>query len=411
MVIGADRIDQPLSPALELVEVVGDVGGEVGGLAVGADQDPILVVAEGRGPQPHGALAVVHVAAGPQSLDGALHLARIVERPLREPGVEADAEAVRVRSIRSRIAAVPRLASSSRSAGVRPGGGQLAGQLGDVLASVAVLGRLASLHPGGDRLGEPAHLAADVVEQVLPLDRRARRAPGAGRVSPRTRRPLPLATVSGPVGLAETNSTSTRSGGFGRAGPNSSPASSRRRRLSRCQRSARKTLTKPGPATSMPLGARTEARSELIAEQPGDLPGRLTAGRREQHRGVGRVVAELGLRRALQRGRERLGRRRRGGPRPPSGSPREAPERVGHVAKLLEPATPPRGGWPRPVSCWYATEKRQRRDCGRDGPAGRGVIAAVGGRVSAMVAPWLRGGRPRRRRCGPWSMDGCRSAP
>ena len=48
VVVGAEHVDQPAEAALELVPVVGDVGGEVGRLAVGADQHPVLVVAEGR---------------------------------------------------------------------------------------------------------------------------------------------------------------------------------------------------------------------------------------------------------------------------------------------------------------------------------------------------------------------------
>ena len=57
VVVGAEHVDQQVEAALELVAVVGDVGGEVGRRAVGADQDPVLVVAELRGPQPDGALA------------------------------------------------------------------------------------------------------------------------------------------------------------------------------------------------------------------------------------------------------------------------------------------------------------------------------------------------------------------
>src|SRR6185503_14791012 len=51
-----------------------------------------------------------------------------------------------------------------------PGDGKVLRKLPDVLTGVAVLGRLTPLHSSGDRLGEPAYLAADVVEQVLPLD-------------------------------------------------------------------------------------------------------------------------------------------------------------------------------------------------------------------------------------------------
>ena len=63
VVVGAEHVDQALEAALELVPVVGDVGGEVGRLAVGADQDPVLVVAEVGRAQPERALALVGVAA------------------------------------------------------------------------------------------------------------------------------------------------------------------------------------------------------------------------------------------------------------------------------------------------------------------------------------------------------------
>ena len=63
VMVGAEHVDQPVEAALELVPVVGDVGGEVGRLAVGADQDPVLVVAELGGAQPERALVAVDVAA------------------------------------------------------------------------------------------------------------------------------------------------------------------------------------------------------------------------------------------------------------------------------------------------------------------------------------------------------------
>src|SRR4029077_9586392 len=55
-------------------------------------------------------------------------------------------------------------------AGVDPLGGDRLAQLGHVLAFVAVLGQLFSLHPGGDRAGEVGDLGAGVVDVVLALD-------------------------------------------------------------------------------------------------------------------------------------------------------------------------------------------------------------------------------------------------
>jgi hypothetical protein len=48
--------------ALALVDVVGGVGGEVGELAVGLDQHPVLVVVEVGGAQPQRAVGLEHVA-------------------------------------------------------------------------------------------------------------------------------------------------------------------------------------------------------------------------------------------------------------------------------------------------------------------------------------------------------------
>ena len=54
--------------------------------------------------------------------------------------------------------------------GVDPLGGDLLGELGDVVAAVAVLGRLPAGHPGRDREREALDLAAGVVDVVLAPD-------------------------------------------------------------------------------------------------------------------------------------------------------------------------------------------------------------------------------------------------
>ena len=65
---------------------------------------------------------------------------------------------------------MPRSAERLAVGGVEPLGGDPLGQLGHVLALVAVLGRLLAGHPGGDRVGEAADLAAGVVDVELALD-------------------------------------------------------------------------------------------------------------------------------------------------------------------------------------------------------------------------------------------------
>src|SRR3954465_6256064 len=42
VVVGAEDVDQAVEAALQLVPVIGDVGRQVGRLAVGADQHPVL---------------------------------------------------------------------------------------------------------------------------------------------------------------------------------------------------------------------------------------------------------------------------------------------------------------------------------------------------------------------------------
>jgi hypothetical protein len=46
MMIGAPHVDHPIKTALELFQVVGDIRGEVGGLAVFPLHHPIFFIAE-----------------------------------------------------------------------------------------------------------------------------------------------------------------------------------------------------------------------------------------------------------------------------------------------------------------------------------------------------------------------------
>ena len=104
VVVGAEDVDQLLGAPLELVAVVGDVGGEVGRLAVRADQHPVLVVAELGRPQPDRALALVYVPA-------LAELARAPRRP--RPPRAARARRTSCRSSRRSAPASPRSAPAS----------------------------------------------------------------------------------------------------------------------------------------------------------------------------------------------------------------------------------------------------------------------------------------------------------
>ena len=91
MVVGAPHVDQPLGPG-ELVAVVGDVRSQVGELAVALDQDPVLVVTEVRGPQPHRSVLVEHVSLVAELTEGFLDGSRADQSQLPVPDVEVHTE-------------------------------------------------------------------------------------------------------------------------------------------------------------------------------------------------------------------------------------------------------------------------------------------------------------------------------
>ena len=150
MVVGAEHVDEPVEPARELAADVRGVGREVGRRAVRADDHAILVVAVRGRPRPEGALRLVGVdrleRLGDLRLDDALALER----------VEVDAEALEGRldlleHPRHGVARLPR-------------------EVGDVVALVAVLGRLLAAPDRLDGRAEPVHLRPGVVVVVLALD-------------------------------------------------------------------------------------------------------------------------------------------------------------------------------------------------------------------------------------------------
>ena len=172
------------------------------------------------------------------------------------------------------------------------------GELVDVVALVAVLGRLLPAPHRLDRGAEPVHLRAGVVVVVLALDLVAGELEQARDASRRTRRCGREATVIGPVGFAETISTWTRC-----------PVALRRRRTRPRRRgsrrapttnhsSRRKRLTKPGPATSARSTPSRPAAAAAISAA--SSRGGLSPRSREPQRDVRRVVAVLRLARPLE---------------------------------------------------------------------------------------------------------------
>src|SRR5947207_9879625 len=109
--VGAPDVDQRRAAAACLVEMVGDVAGEVGPAAVRFPQRPVDVVAELRGPEQGlrprlpvlDGLALgrvenagVEQAALVEHLEGCLDAAGFDQRALRTEAVEADAELLEV---------------------------------------------------------------------------------------------------------------------------------------------------------------------------------------------------------------------------------------------------------------------------------------------------------------------------
>ena len=168
-------------------------------MAVGPDDDAVLVVAVLLGAQPDRALGVVDVAELAQSCEGTVGGAGLVEVVLVEPHVERHPEvAQRLLDLLEHQPDAGRPEGLQRLVVGQPGrlgmgGHDLLGDLGDVLPGIAVLRRRLVPARGEQRPAEPVDLGAVVVEVVLagddvagrleqPRERVAdRRPPGAGQ--------------------------------------------------------------------------------------------------------------------------------------------------------------------------------------------------------------------------------------
>ena len=94
MVVSAEHVDAEIEPALTLIQVVGQVGGDIGGRAVTLDDDAILIVAEFCGAQPGRAILLVDRTVLAQLGDGLVHPAAGVHRVFVGVDVEVGAERV-----------------------------------------------------------------------------------------------------------------------------------------------------------------------------------------------------------------------------------------------------------------------------------------------------------------------------
>ena len=242
VVVGAQRDDEQVEAALELVLGVGDVGGEVRRLAGRALEDAVLVVAERRS-----CAATARPRSGtdgPRSdsrsmppLDGSgcLRAARLVEVGVaraceRSGSTRSGARAARLAEedvVLDAVGAQRRLdalehqldADARELVGVHLGGARdLRGQLADVVALVAALGHLLAARPRADRLAELLDLRPGVVEVVLAHDvvageaEHARQRVAVGGVAPAGRRQRP-----GRVGRDELDVDAQRGGRAGAA--------------------------------------------------------------------------------------------------------------------------------------------------------------------------------------------------
>ena len=308
MMVGAQHVDQQVEPALELVPVVGDVGSEVGGLAVGPDQDPVLVVAEVSAPQPERFVAAIAVALLLELGQGRLDLAARVEVALGEPGVEGDAEAVERPPdlIEGQLDRAP--AQDLGFAGIDPLLLEALGEALDVGARVAVLGRRGALDLGGERGGEPGDLTTAVVDVVLALDpvadglQQADEGVAVGRVAAASDVQWP-----GWVCGDELDEDPLRVGGRHR--PEALALLAEAGQRPPVPGVGEEQVEEPGAGDLDPVEApaRREIALEHLAEPRGYVARRFAKGGREEHRRVRAVVAELGLGRSVQR---RLGARR-----------------------------------------------------------------------------------------------------
>ena len=182
MVIGAPDVDQLGELALELVAVIGDVGGEIGQLAVALDHRAVLVVAELGRAIPLGAVLRIEQAAPAQAIHRLGHFTALAHRLLAEKGVESNAELAQLPAdrIQQGIAAVlPK--ELDRRFFVRAqiliavARFHLGGNLFHVIAGIAVFGKLdlfAERFPVArvERQSQILHLVAGVVDVVFPFD-------------------------------------------------------------------------------------------------------------------------------------------------------------------------------------------------------------------------------------------------
>ncbi len=291
MVVGAPDVDRVVIGPLDLVQVVGDVASEVGPVAVRAAQHAVLVGAVRRRPEPERAVVLVHI----QPLERLLDLARLVQGALREELVHPHAEAVQGRA----HALEHQLDPPARHLLRLALGGALdaLGQLAHVVPLVAVLRRLLAPRPRLDRLAEALHLAPGVVHVVLALHAVAGPLQDAcqritvGRVARRGDRHR--------AGRVRAHELEVHVPALGAGAVVLARLEQGRERVE-VPAVGHEQVEEAGPRDLHALDGLAEPVAEPLAQLLRDRARRLAHGRREQHRRVRGVIAEVRPRRAVE---------------------------------------------------------------------------------------------------------------
>ena len=182
MVVGAPDVGEVVEAAAEFLGHVADVGGEIGRLAVGADDDPVLVVAEVGGAEPDRTVLLIDVAALTKPLDRPIHPAFRMEARLTGPDIEPDAQGRQAALDSLAYAAGRPMTDDAIRVGVEAGVGvrlgrtrpdvlrKLGHEIRDVIALVAILGHGHTAPQGRDGRAKVADLPTGIVEVVLAGD-------------------------------------------------------------------------------------------------------------------------------------------------------------------------------------------------------------------------------------------------
>src|SRR5262249_4572023 len=148
VMVGAEHNDQPIEPALPLVQVVRQVSADVRGYSVALDDNTVLVIAEVSRSKPNRTVVLVDVSHLAKSSHSALHGPAFVQVVFMEVDVEVDTEVVQtlLDLIEHEIdapASEDLLGLVTRSIeNVRNGRHDLCCDFVDVLTGVAVVGDL-----------------------------------------------------------------------------------------------------------------------------------------------------------------------------------------------------------------------------------------------------------------------------